>query len=202
MRHFVTLGLVCTAIACASRPEAPTQEAEPIGPTANLGIEYAHEFSGVVESWGEVAPSSSTLSIWIQDIGATNYVLFQVRANLDTYRFALSSEHIETIIEALDVYKMSARQTDSEQSTAIGWLYRADIKLKRMGQDAKNDRMLINIRREERSEAELSLTFDSWLLSFGPNPKTSAQRSYREVILSTEEASRLRAALDELWKQM
>jgi|GEM_PF-5180608 len=185
---------------CAASP-TPSVASMPARASAGNGIENAHEFSGVVESWGKAPDSSSTLSVWIQEINNTKYILFQIRASLDTYRFALSRDHIVSLIDALYNYEKIVRQTADETKAAVGWLYRADVKMKRMGEDARDDRVLINVERAEKLAPVLSLTFDSWLLSFG-GPYSPAERSYRAMALPLESATRLRNVLSEFANQL
>lgn len=195
------VALIFLLAGCTVSPTSPVASMPSARASANKGIENAQEFSGVVESWGNTPTSSSTLSVWIQDINDTNYILFQIRASLDTYRFALSRDHILSLIDALDNYEKIVRQTAGETKAAIGWLYRADVKMKRMGEDAKDDRFLVNVERAENLTPDLSFTFDSWLLSFG-GPSSPAERSYRAMAIQLESATRLRKVLSEFVNQI
>ena len=96
---------------------------------------------------------------------------------------------------------MIVRQTAGEKKSDIGWLYRADVKMKRMGEDARDDRFIVNVERAEKSAAVLSLTFDSWLLSFG-GPSSPAERAYKAMALPPEAAARLRKVLGEFASQL
>lgn len=79
-------------------------------------------------------------------------------------------------VDALDVYEMTARQS-VQQGPEIGWLYRKNVKIIHMDEEAEDDRLLIAIERTEKSVSLLSLTFDSWLLSF-EGPYSPADRVY------------------------
>ncbi|NCP03428.1 MAG: hypothetical protein CO150_07755 [Nitrospirae bacterium CG_4_9_14_3_um_filter_53_35] len=158
------------------------------------------EVSGIVENWGkEAQPVSSTLSVWKQRIRESDYALIQLRVNLDTYRFALSREQLEMVIDAINNYQSIVRQSSSERSSAIGWLYRTDIKLKRLGESAKDDRLILNVERKENEAPVLTLTFDSWLLSFG-GPDSPADRVYKLVVFSPAEVASLREVLEEIYR--
>ena len=125
------------------------------------------------------------------------YVFFQIRANLDTYRFTLSRDSVEKLIDALDNYKTIVRQTVGEKKPSIGWLYQENIKMKRMGEDAKDDRLIVNIERTLTSFPVLTITFNSWLLSFG-GPSSPAQRAYKSLTFQQNEITHLRETLNEL----
>lgn len=201
MKWFKIVMFALFLTGCATLSEKHAEVTLPANISDGGGIENAKEFSGRVESWGKTSPLSSTLSTWIQEIRGGNYVLVQIRANLDTYRFALAHDQVVSFIDALDVYQMNVRQSKREQTSAIGWLYRANVKLKRMGEDAKDDRFIVNIKRTANHAPSLSLTFDSWLLSFG-GPDSPANRVYKSVEFSPEEASRLRNEMSKYVEQM
>ena len=192
----VIIAIALVVAGCASATTHDVASTNQGVESADLGIESAKEFNGLVETWNNAAPSNATLSVWVQRIRETDYVLFQVRANLDTYRFTLSHDQLVGVIDALDNYQMIVRQSSIDHAPAIGWLYRESVKMKRVGEDAKDDRVILNIERPQNSILVLSLTFDSWLLSFGGS-SSPTERSYKAVVFTSQEASRLRTALSE-----
>lgn len=201
MKSLMVVAFALLLAGCVTSPTQPVASLPPDKTSSSAGIENAKEFSGVVESWGSTARSSSTLAVWIQDIRNSNYVLFQIRVNLDTYRFALSRDDMARLIDALNSYEMIVRQTVGEKKQDIGWLYRANVKMKRMGEDSKDDRFIVNIERSEASAPALSITFDSWLLSFGGST-SPAERAYKSLALTPETANRLRNTLQEFTSQL
>ena len=159
---------------------------------------YPEEISGVVESWGvQAQPTSATLSVWKQEISNSEYALFQIRANLDTYRFALSRDQLEMMIDAINNYQSIARQSINDTGDAVGWLFKTEIKLKRLSEGAKDDRLIVNIVRK-RGKPYFVVTFEFWLLSFG-GPDSPSGRVYKEVVFSQSGATLLRDTLERIF---
>lgn len=183
--------LVLTLCGCAAAPSLPTY------------LETAHPgINGTVESWSaESKPVSSTLSMWNQEIEGSNYALVQLRAGLDTYRFALSREQVALVLDAINNYQLIVSETSSDHGPAICWLCKIDIKLKRLGDSAKADKLIIDIERNGQSPPILVLTFESWLLSFG-GPDSPAGRAYKEVTYSPMAAVELRANLEKVYEEL
>ena len=182
---------------CSTSSTYPVASRLPIKTGLDSGFASAKEFSGIVENWESTTPFSSTLSVWIDNTQDKNYVFFQIRANLDTYRFTLSRDSVEKLIDALDNYKTIVRQTVGEKKPSIGWLYQENIKMKRMGEDAKDDRLIVNIERTLTSFPVLTITFNSWLLSFG-GPSSPAQRAYKSLTFQQNEITHFCETLNEL----
>lgn len=158
----------------------------------------AKEVSGIVEIWGnKVQPRSASLSVWQQQIRDDEYAAFQLRADLDLYQFVLSRDQLPQFIDALKNYQIVVRQATPSVDGALGWLYRTEVKLKRLGNEAKDDRLLVNIERKGLQKPTLSLTFDSWLLSF-VGPDSPADRAYKGITLQQEGALELQDALEQI----
>lgn len=183
--------LALTLSGCASGPASPQHvNASP------------SEVTGVAKSWGDAgARSSSTLSTWKEEIQGSNYALVQLRVDLDTYRFALAREQVELVIDAINNYQNIAKQTSSENSPSIGWLAKTDIKLERLGVVAKNDKLIVNVERASDGEPMFVLTFESWLLSF-VGSDSPADRKYRQVSYTRDQAATLRKTLEAVRREM
>ncbi|MEO5622475.1 MAG: hypothetical protein ABIQ78_03500 [Dokdonella sp.] len=179
--------LVLALSGCASTPELPTYMSAP-----------HPEINGTALNWSDgVKPATSTLSMWGQKIQGSNYALLQLRVGLDTYRFALSRTQVLLLIDAINNYQSVVSHTQSEHAPAIGWLAKTGIKLKRLGDDARDDTLIINIERSDSGAPLLVLTFESWLMTFG-GADSPAGRTHKEVTYSPQGAAQLRVALEKL----
>lgn len=180
--------LLCS---CASSPSIPDY------------ISTQHpQIRGVVENWQESAPPyTATLSMWRQEIKGSNYALMQLTADLDTYRFALSREQVELILDAINNFQSISARAASSGSSGTGWLARTGIKLKRLGDDAKDEKLIINIQRGDAGSASLVLTFESWLLTFG-GPASPAERTYKQVVFDQQDVAGFRSTLEQIYGQL
>ena len=187
----MALALVLLLGGCASTADLPNY----------LSAKPA-EVNGVVEDWQKDAdPATSTLTMWPQEIQGSSYALMQVRAGLDTYRFALSRDQVLLFIDAINNYQSIASQTKYEQGTAIGWLAKTPIKLKRTGDVAKDDTLIVNVERKGNHPPFLTVTFESWLLTFAGSD-SPADRTYKQIDYLPESATQIRAALEKLHAEM
>ena len=158
----------------------------------------ANEVAAAVGLWGKGERTrSSTISTWIQTIQGEDYAAFQIRADLDIYQFVLNREQLLRFIDALKNYQAAYRQASRDQGDAVGWLYRTEVKLKRLGDEAKDDRLLLNVERRRGQRPSFALTFDSWLLSFG-GPDGPAGRTYKGVSIQHKQVLTLQENLKEM----
>lgn len=158
----------------------------------------AKEIEATAEVWGKGSkPKSSTISAWRQPIQGEDYAAFQVRVDLDLYQFVLTRDQLTRYIDALKNYQIVSRQAKPDQDEAVGWLYRTEVKLKRLGDEAFDDRLILNVERRKGQRPTLSLTFDSWLLTF-LGPDGPAGRAYKGIDLQQGQAAELQDYLEEL----
>jgi hypothetical protein len=156
----------------------------------------AKEVEATAETWGQGTKSkSSTVSTWRQTIQNEDYAAFQVRADLDLYQFVLTKDQLTRFIDGMKNFQAVSRQARSDENEAVGWLYRTEIKLKRLGEEAVDERLILNVERRKGKRPSLSLTFESWLLNF-LGPDSVAGRSYKGITLTKNEAIALQRNLE------
>jgi hypothetical protein len=156
----------------------------------------ANEVGATAETWGKSAkPKSSTVSTWRQSIQNRDYAAFQVRADLDVYQFVLTKDQLARFIDGLRNYQAVSRQTRSDQDEAVGWLYRTEVKLKRLGEEAVDEKLILNVERRKGKRPSLSLTFESWLLTF-LGPDSPAGRAYKGITFQENQAAELQKSLE------
>ena len=158
----------------------------------------AKEVEAIAELWGKGSkPKSSTISTWRQLIQGDNYAAFQIRADLDLYQFVLSRDQLTKSIDALKNYQAVFRQAKLDGDEAVGWLYRTEVRLKRLGDEALDERFILNVERRKGRHATLSLTFESWLLTF-LGPDSPAGRAYKGITIQQSQAVQLQEHLEEI----
>lgn len=158
------------------------------------------EIDGMVEQWGVDGQNvTSTLTVSSQKAGSREYVLMQLRVGMDTYRFTLSDPQLELLIDALNNYQSIVKQPAISRSDEAGWLYKTLIKLQRLGAEAREDHLIVNIERQDYRTPVLTLSFDSWLAS-ASGAYSRDDRIYRKVIYIQSDVTLLRTALEEIYR--
>jgi hypothetical protein len=158
----------------------------------------AKEVDAVAEVWGRnTKPKSSTIAAWRQPVQGEDYAAFQVRADLDLYQFVLTRNQLTRYLDALKNYQAVFRQAKPDQEEAVGWLYRTEVKLKRLGDEALDDRLILNVERRKGQPPALSLTFESWLLTF-LGPDGPAGRAYKGITIQQSQVVELQEHLEEI----